>query len=408
MKKTVKIKKIPLEILILLGIVFCIEHFMYLVNESTFKLAGLFSIDDFSIILYILLYIVVFIKYIKFKKTKYLFKWIMIFPIILAITSSYMGLKVYNQPFMLGFRPQRFFILTYLLYFPLKRMIHCNKKNIEYIKRILIGIGFLELILYITQYFLINKVVFLNMRISTRFGETRLPFESFLLLFLPFIFLNEILNKKNSKLNYFLLGLNLFYLIFVVKTRMVMLGVLSTLSVLIIIYKKGVKKIGVIVLLLFSLLIGINTPIGQSYINSLNSEYRDKDPNAQIRLEAQNFYITETAKTPFLGRGFVNTLFYDAVKISGYVKGYYFNDNGIIGFYYLYGLIGVMWVLIIFIKIFVKGYFLQKQRNYFYLGYVINSFIICITFFTWYFQHGAFYLVIILTLMEKERIREKN
>lgn len=407
--RKITIKKIPLEILILIGIIFCIEHFVYLVSESTFKIAGILSIDDFGLILYCLLYLIVFIKYINFNRTKYSFKWIALFPIILAITSSYMGLKVYNQPFMLGFRPQRFFILTYLLYFPLKRMIDCNSDNIGYIKKLIVGFGFLELILYITQYFLINKIVFLNMRISSRFGETRLPFESLLLLILPFVLLNEIFNKKHNKLCYSLLGLNLFYLIFIVKTRMVVLGVSLTIAFLIFIYKKGIKKIGVVLFILVSIFIGLNTSIGQNYINALNSEYREKDPNTQIRLEAQNFYITETAKTPFLGRGVVNTLYYDAVKISRYNRGYYFNDNGIIGFYYLYGLIGVGWSFLILTQLLIGGYKQYKvNKNYFYIGYTLYVFLTCITMFYWYEQEGALYLVGILTFIDARMVNNKK
>ena len=406
--KSLKIKKVPIEIVIFTLIVICIERFMYLVNNNTFKVIGLFNIDDFSLMLYILLFITVYIKYFRFKRKKYRYKFIVIFPIILAITSSYMGLKVYNQPFILGFIPQRFFILTYLLYFPIKKMIDCNKKNIDYIKNVLIYIGTIELVLFIAQYFLIDKVVYLFVRISSRFGETRLPIESFLLLILPFILINEIFNKRNIKRNYFLLGLNLFYIVFVIKTRMVILGIVCTLSLLIFVYKKGSNKILVILLLIVFAIIGVNTDIGKSYLRSVSKEYRHNDVNSLVRKEAQTFYIIETSKSPLLGRGFVNTKWSNATKISMYDKGYYFNDNGIIGFYYLYGLSGVLWVGNVFFIIFSHGCkIVKKNGNYYFLAYAINSIIICITFFTWYFQQGALYLLFTLVLIDEYKQTEQ-
>ena len=352
-KSKIGIKKIPIEIMIFTLILICIEKVMYLVDDKIFKIAGILNLDDFSLLLSIALFVVVFLKYIKFPKSKYEQKFIIFFPIILAIVSSYMGKKVYGQPFMFGFRPQRFFILTSLLYFPLKRMIECDSQNITRIKNLLISLGTIELILYIFQYLLINKVVFLSMRVSSRFGEVRLPFESLLLLLYPFIVLNELLNKRNVKRNSILLALSFIYIVVVLKTRMVMFGMVGVITFLILIYRSGAsKKIYIIFLLLIVGIIGVNTSIGQSYIQSISSENRSIDPNTLIRKEAQEFYITETAKSPITGRGYVNILYNDAVIISKYNKGYYFNDNGIIGFYYLYGLIGIGWLLIMFFKLY--------------------------------------------------------
>lgn len=313
-----------------------------------------------------------------------------------------MGKKVYGQPFMFGFRPQRFFILTSLLYFPLKRMIECDSQNITRIKNLLISLGTIELILYIFQYLLINKVVFLSMRVSSRFGEVRLPFESLLLLLYPFIVLNELLNKRNVKRNSILLALSFIYIVVVLKTRMVMFGMVGVITFLILIYRSGAsKKIYIIFLLLIVGIIGVNTSIGQSYIQSISSENRSIDPNTLIRKEAQEFYITETAKSPITGRGYVNILYNDAVIISKYNKGYYFNDNGIIGFYYLYGLIGIGWLLIMFFKLSKLSWRAYKNKSeYWYLGYSIYLVVTSFTLLNCYIQSGAFYIIIILAFLE--------
>lgn len=401
-KSKIGIKKIPIEIMIFTLILICIEKVMYLVDDKIFKIAGILNLDDFSLLLSIALFVVVFLKYIKFPKSKYEQKFIIFFPIILAIVSSYMGKKVYGQPFMFGFRPQRFFILTSLLYFPLKRMIECDSQNITRIKNLLISLGTIELILYIFQYLLINKVVFLSMRVSSRFGEVRLPFESLLLLLYPFIVLNELLNKRNVKRNSILSALSFIYIVVVLKTRMVMFGMVGVITFLILIYRSGAsKKIYIIFLLLIVGIIGVNTSIGQSYIQSISSENRSIDPNTLIRKEAQEFYITETAKSPITGRGYVNILYNDAVIISKYNKGYYFNDNGIIGFYYLYGLIGIGWLLIMFFKLSKLSWRAYKNKSeYWYLGYSIYLVVTSFTLLNCYIQSGAFYIIIILAFLE--------
>lgn len=314
-----------------------------------------------------------------------------------------MGTKVYGQPFMLGFRPQRFFIMTYLLYFPLIRMIYCNRNNVEYVKKVFINFGIIELILYITQYFLISKKIFLYMRVSERFGEIRLPFDSILLVILPFIILNEIINKNNIKRNYIILALNLFFIIFVSKTRMIIAGISIAMAIILFFYNKGSKKVLTIILMIFGIMIGVNTEIGKTYLNSISKEYRLKDSNTLIREEAQKFYISETSKSPILGRGFVNITFNNAVIISKYNKGYYFNDNGLIGFYYLYGIIGVLWIMALFLIILKKSYFLYKKNNYSYLGYSLYTVITSYTLLTCYNQTGAFFIVILLVSLDSER-----
>ena len=111
------------------------------------------------------------------------------------------------------------------------------------------------------------------MRVSSRFGEVRLPFESLLLLLYPFIVLNELLNKRNVKRNSILLALSFIYIVVVLKTRMVMFGMVGVITFLILIYRSGAsKKIYIIFLLLIVGIIGVNRYI---------------DPNTLIRKEAQ-------------------------------------------------------------------------------------------------------------------------
>lgn len=408
--RNIRIKKVPFEIILFTIIVLITENFMYLVDLKKIKIPGSFNIQDINIVVYLVFFILVYIKYIRFKRYRYMQCYLILLPIILVITSSIKANEVYGQPLMLGIRPQRFFILTYLLYFPLKRMFECNKKSIEYVKKILIGIGTIELFLYIAQYLLINKVIFLSMRVSQRFGEVRLPFESLLLLLFPFIIINELLNKRNIRRNFILLALSFFYIVVVLKTRMVMISMVSVVTFLILIYKSGInKKVISIFLLIIVGVIAVNTEIGQSYIQSISSENRAVDPNSLIRKEAQKFYITETAKSPITGRGYVNILYKNSVVMSRYDKGYYFNDNGIIGFYYLYGAIGVMWLIIFFIYMLKKGYYLYKKKNnYCYLGYSIYNIITCITMLYCYAQNGAFYLTVILVILQYETNQDDN
>lgn len=401
--KKISIKKFPIEVIIFMIILFFIEHCMYLIDIGTVRILGKINIDDFTLVLYLIFFCVVFIKYHRFPRKRYKSKIIIISTFFIALTSSFMGTKVYGQPFMLGFRPQRFFIMTYLLYFPLIRMIYCNRNNVEYVKKVFINFGIIELILYITQYFLISKKIFLYMRVSERFGEIRLPFDSILLVILPFIILNEIINKNNIKRNYIILALNLFFIIFVSKTRMIIAGISIAMAIILFFYNKGSKKVLTIILMIFGIMIGVNTEIGKTYLNSISKEYRLKDSNTLIREEAQKFYISETSKSPILGRGFVNITFNNAVIISKYNKGYYFNDNGLIGFYYLYGIIGVLWIMALFLIILKKSYFLYKKNNYSYLGYSLYTVITSYTLLTCYNQTGAFFIVILLVSLDSER-----
>ena len=101
------------------------------------------------VIMFILYSLIITTNEKKRKKSRYWFNVASI--VILIITSSYAALKSYNQPFLLGVRPQRMQLVYYFTYFAFYRLISYNKVELKSIKKSIYVIGILEIVIFGTN-----------------------------------------------------------------------------------------------------------------------------------------------------------------------------------------------------------------------------------------------------------------
>ncbi|WP_297420729.1 O-antigen ligase family protein [Clostridium sp.] len=390
------------ELAILSIILILIENCFFLIDVNSVNIKGIFNYDDIPLALSIIWSFYVLIKYRDIKVEKYRLKYQILFVPVLVIISSIRGQQLYGQSMLLGIRPQRFFLLLFLMYFPFCKFLHADERNKVDLEKVLYKLGVIALIIYTTQYVLSSKILFLYVRESFRYGGTRLHFDSILVNIVFFFTLENILRKIQMKKNFVILSLLVFYNIFIIRGRLSILALLFSSILIILLCKKNllIKIPGIIfgVLIFGGLLM---TPLLSEYASVLNKDTRSLDPNYIIRELGKENYLKQLKNSPIVGRGYINELNEKAYEASGIDKGYYLNDNGITAFVYMYGIIGGVWAISLFIKMYVYAFEMYiKQKKQIYMAYIIYLTVLLPNILQFYWGFGPMYTIIIMCSLE--------
>lgn len=400
-----------IELFLFAAIVILSENAFYLVSSDKINASNSVHLDDYGMVLFLIWAYMVFKRYKDIKVDKYRFKWLILFIFILVIVSSIRAFQLYGQPIFMSIRPQRMFMVLFLAYFPLMKVLKGNKDFYLQLEKILYVVGGFQLVLYTVQYLLYSKIIFLQVPISQRFGDVRLQFASSIISVLPFFVANNLANKYKIKINICFLIAILFYNSVVIKGRLATISLIATLFIIFIIQRKTIKM--KILLSIFGtmmlLTVMLSSTIVQSYLSVINPTYISNDQNAKLRSQGKQFYLNELKGYEVLGRGYINVLFKNAYRYSGMEKNYLFVDNGIFGFYFLYGLIGILWAIILIIKFYKYSIRLYlKQNNYVFLSYSIYITFLLPNIMYIYWGWGAFYTAILMAMVETSNNEEND
>lgn len=408
---------------LLLIVVFSLERFCYLIPTEKYFIPGLMKYSDFGIILAVLWIIWVFLNYCKKKsnldlkrKNKKIFKNMIFWYFILTITSSIAADFFFGQPVLWGIRSLRNQIVCFILYFQILNAIDIEILDKEDFVKIITIVGVIEIIIYLLQYFLIDKFTFTYIDTSEiRNGTSRLRFSYLLPLILSIKAFDNLLNGKNKKiLNIVIMILGASVLIVICKHRAPSLIYMIALLVGYLLWKKNIIKkflLGFIVLIFGGTII-FSSSLFQSTFDTLEGKnnYNSSLNTMDIRQEGQKYYIEQLKKSIIFGYGNPNTNCDDAMIASGVNNYYYLADNGIIGFAYIYGLLGIVWVFILFYKIINASYFCyRKEKNLFFMVYFIFEIGNLYIGMHWYYHYTLpFILVLVLLNLEYCELKKKG
>lgn len=375
------------------------ENYMYIIDPTSY----IFGVPvlDIGAMLAIMWILGVVLCYGPREGVRYRFKWVILFTAVLAITSSLQSNILYGQGILLGLRPQRYFLIWAFSYFPLRMLLSQSQITYEKVIKLIYTIGIVELFLYIGQFIFGDYITIVQAKSNNVYESSRYYFNTIFLCLLLFICLNEVFNKRKIFKNSIIIVAVLFELLFVGKMRMTLLAVVFAIGIGFLLWKKG----GSTKVLFFSAGIAavfmvLNTEVIQSIIPTLRGEY--KINTLAIRDIGRAFYIETIKEHPLLGGGYINTQWkpaYDAARVGDLI---YWVDNGVFGFAYFYGLLGVGWMLNLLRKIYVCAYKLMVNRNnYIFFVMPIYWIVSCINEAHWYFC-SFMVVVLYLCLLESE------
>lgn len=312
------------------------------------------SNQDISVILEVM-----FIAYVMlFVKGKYHYsygKYIFV-AIVFVFTSSFMANYSYLQPLWYGIRAQRQWICAILMYFPIAKLIRRGSLT----KRELLGMidvmNIIYIILIVLQYFLENRVQFMEVGMGERYGSIRLFVDlTFILISYYMHLLRLITTECKHGTDIFFVIATLFINIAVTKSRMGIAALLIASALTVLSIRFTIKKLILIIVLFILAALFLSSNVGQDMLALIfNPDNSIGGNTSEIRELGRTFYIQSASKewrTLFFGCGFANLDWPQAVIGSGYNLNYNYNDNGMFGLFFFYGLTFVIWTITFYTKL---------------------------------------------------------
>lgn len=341
----------------------------------------------------------------KISNEKYIFK-NLIFSIILICLITQIGAYIrYGQNIILGIIGMNF-IFIYLYYFYFVDIFY-NKFTLDDLDKlinIIIKFATVLSIVYFIQAIIYPDVKIFDMGYSQRNGRTRF-FTGYVFIMFSIILIYSKILESSKKNLYIHMIIQLFSLIFVSQTRNFILGIFIAILIGMIFSKNVNKTILVLVLGLFGL--GIMIFNQENYItnmiNEMMIEVKTKSGTIGARIHEFEFYMNLLKQSPILGIGILDIRFPLTPIITGYDPYfYYINDLGLIGVIIQCGILGGIWLINLFRKIYLYGKkcINLKVKN---MYIMINTLVLLISLFAsgLVFDKGAIiYICIFLAIGE--------
>lgn len=406
MRLRIKKRNMYLVLLIIMNF-----SFFYVFSGST-KIAGI-SLDDIALMLAILWGSIEWIKLSGKPNPKFKFGCMMFSLIILVILSSLQSWKLYGQGILLGVQAQRFQIVWALLYFPITKLLYYDKLRVDEIKKMIRLLGIVQLVLFIVQYIVGNQFLFLQVQAGQRYGEARYYFLPTLLDLALFLELDNLFNKekkmtpKEKILPYFIIVGVLFETMVVQKFRLTSIALIVCIIIALLLNRASVKiKISYLLIGVVFIMVMFNTQIVQDVITEFFTGVTNSGTASTmtIRQTGRELYLSIIAQHPILGGGYPHQNCIAACEAAGMYNRIYLVDNGMFGFAYVFGGLGIAWILVLWGMMFYNAWKIYRKRAAKLLYGLFPLFFI----FTgmneihWYWEAGFMIMSIFLALFSEE------
>lgn len=333
--------------------------------------------------------------------------------IILSITSAVAGNLISGQPFFSGLWAQREWLSSILLYYPVRIWLEKGKLNYKKVIETLFVTSAVYLIICILQYILIDYVTFLSVsKSSERYGDVRLVFNTLMPIITSAFCLTKLLSedddKKQRKTCILIVAGTIILTALVTKGRMRTLSFIAGMAICALVSRSSIKKkilsISVIGIGLYFL---ISSPIGRDVLDVVFGSGTGLSADTlSIRDAERTYYISKifgSFSSFILGCGYPNSSWPAAVRLSTPTVGnwtYYTTDIGIIGDFYYYGIIGILWLISVYAIMLFKGQKIYKKtRNIAFIQIVIVDLIGAMTLVPLLFS-STLIMPLVFALME--------
>ncbi len=369
--------------------------------QFLYLIPGDFGIGPINLSNFLLLFSISWCFYILYKYQKYKNKYqnltiIFVFT-SLILTSTYQSYVLYGQSIYMGLNAQKFLLTSLILYFPIVKLLKMGKITLSDIKSVIYVSGIVQIIIYFVQYFIGPNHVFLNVYYNTYLnGSMRIYGSGMLVTFLFYFCINDFFNRVHRIRSLLMLALYFSYLILINQGRTALITAAATLIFGLIIWKtKSVQRIIIYVLLLIVITECFNSLYFQNVISTINDP--EQYSTYTVRLDGQEFYHDVLKNHPILGGGYVNSDWLPAVQGSGMNLGYYTDDNGMYGFLFRYGWLGIVLPVLLFSTLIIGGIKQYKNINqYIVLLAVFKIFVGIMTNSAWFNGYDFFGSVLLL------------
>ncbi len=382
----------------LFGILFLADHCLYILNGNMQNIA-----NELCWILCVCIFALFFLNKMGtiFDSKFYSYGKMIAFLYVLGVLSSIQAMRLHGQSLAQGLLPQRFVLGGFALYFIIMYLNNNRHSFLDIVEKTFCFLGYVEMFLYIVQYLVIDKIIFLNMQISNRLGGVRLNLGAIAIPYIIFKSINNMYIKKKIEfkdLILFILGV--YYTVVVSKTRSALAAYIIAFICGFLLMRRNVRKSIVLIVLVIFIGALTQTELYEFFIQGLAG----KDLSSQTRELGRAYYISKVLEHPLLGAGYINTNNAAAVSYAGINS----IDIGIIawvdlGFYgiaFFFGIIGLIWFIFLYGKMTIQAYRIGKKGNLIYWMYMIYLIVLSPngTSFIWYISNTISFVFILCML----------
>lgn len=346
------------------------------------------------------------LRYIKMHNYKYM--WIIIYGIGLVLLSSYQASSLYSgQSIIDGILCQKFALAALSLYFPVANQIKRGKMTIDEVVHVICALAVFQIMVYTIQYIIGPNHVFLNCyyttpRMDASVSRIRLYGTASNITFMIMYAATKVTSEKKKMKPLIMYLLGMYYMIVINQSRSAIV-VCSIALIVALIFARGksVKKASLIIVAVLLVAVFINSNFFQDLLETISNTTVNSHNTFAVRLRSQELYLGMLHEHPLLGGGYPDSSVSSAYILSGASQGIFAVDNGVYGFAFRYGIVGLIWLFLFFIISIKNGiYSIYNSRDCMPFMVLIPIIVGYMTSASWYDGFGFFYCIIYLLYYE--------
>lgn len=364
----------------------CNTYFFYLVDHAK-KIAGV-ALEDWGLLLAIIWGISIWCKLLHCSNPKYEFGPWMLCALVMIFLSGIEANRLFGQNIIRGISPQRYFLVWTLLYFPIRKCIHLQKIKREDLIKLLTIISLVQLLIYTLQLVLRNHIIFTYVGMHHRYGTPRFYFADTFLLFLYFMALDKVFARGEKKIRWWIyIACFLIVEIFCMQVRLSVLAIIACTGMFIVFRRDKIdRKIAILFLGLILFAAMCTTTLVQDAITTVLTQ--KWDAGTEIRFTGKEIFWETIKKHPILGAGYPNINCESAIyAMNRGDERILLQDNGVMAVMYIFGTVGLIWVVSWMGKMFKMGRYIYRKTDIFaYMLPVMFCLFVCINQIPFYWQ----------------------
>jgi len=395
----------------LLFVVAAIENFAYLVPATQVFIAPI-KYSDIGFLSALLWSAYVFLKcgFISSKKNIKMKEWFLTPALYIAVVfaSGVVASSLFGQSMVLTLIRNRRIIAAIILFYAIVAAL----KNRLITRRDFITILFIqifaEIIVDLLQFAAADNAVIAYYDIGERYESVRVRAAYLLPLIGGYIALSSFIRGRCRLFYAFFVSFAVILLAVICKHRAPTIWILLTAGVAYLLWKKNLNKkiiLGLLILIIAVPLI-YRLPIVQDAITTAMSQ--DGRINSLIiRNRAREYYFERLQYSPWLGFGEPYQTVTEASLAVGIYYGFIREDNGVFGFMYAHGIVGVIWLVFLFAGIIKRSALVYRRKTeYSFLLYYIYEICNLYMGMHWYYDYQyPFFLMLALLEYEYTEVR---
>ncbi|OZG68536.1 hypothetical protein [Bifidobacterium eulemuris] len=319
-----------------------------LVNDDTFNIASIVNASFIGQVGLLFFSTYLYFRNCKVKIYVNYLNILILLLIAMCFFAAFRSFQLTGQPFLRGILPQRGFVICLICALLLKRPIANQMIDVKKIIDGIIIIGTIVSFLYFLQAF--SGVQLFQVMSNERYGSVRLYIKN---CFCDLAGIFAFWKLCNTGILRYLLPstLTIALCILVSKSRLELISLIAVYIFIFCIAKcRADYKFLLLILFILVACLFLSTNYGQTLLANFNPI--TAEDTSSIRDEGKALYANQLNSSTvswLFGCGYPSSIYYPAYVRSGMDRGFLLVDNGISAFTYVYGHVGLMLIICVFL-----------------------------------------------------------